>query len=65
MSDQDLRTFLAEYEGTFPDDVLTIDAPVSAVEDVAAVDARDVIHRQAQLSKLRLVQLLVSRLVAS
>jgi 2,5-furandicarboxylate decarboxylase 1 len=37
MSDQDLRTFLAEYQGTFPNDVLTIDAPVSAVEDVAAV----------------------------
>ncbi|MCP5112795.1 MAG: UbiD family decarboxylase, partial [bacterium] len=37
MSDQDLRTFLAEYEDRYPEDFLTVDAPVSAVEDIAAV----------------------------
>jgi UbiD family decarboxylase len=37
MSDQDLRTFLSDYKHRFPDDVLTVDAPVSVVEDIAAV----------------------------
>jgi len=37
MSDQDLRTFLAEYEGRFPGDVLNIETPVSAAEDIAAI----------------------------
>ncbi len=37
MSNQDLRTFLLEYEDRFPEDYLTIDVPVSAVEDITAI----------------------------
>ncbi|MDJ0924189.1 MAG: UbiD family decarboxylase [Acidimicrobiia bacterium] len=37
MPDQDLRSFLAEYGESHPDDVTTIEAPLSMAEDITAV----------------------------
>ena len=35
--DQDLHAFLSTYESAYPDDVLTIDEAVSAVQDVTSI----------------------------
>ncbi len=56
MSDQDLRTFLTEYQEQFPDDLLTIDVPVSEAEDIAAIVWELAAHDRHEMLKFSNVE---------
>lgn len=36
-TNQDLHEFVPSYQGAYPDDVLTIDEPVSAIQDISSI----------------------------